>query len=242
MVRPSPVTLADKAYAAIRDDILRGELHPGTTLSRRRLARHLGMSVIPVNDALRRLQGDGLVESRPRAGTRVRVPSATDVRDLYELREALESQTARLFAERATAGERRDLRRRGAHLDTLFGRLAARPEDAALQFSVHGEHVAFHMGIAERAGSALVTQMIERNNVLTLNWLLDVSARETPLPPRFHLDLAEAVASDDPARADAAMRGHIHFGFAEISGRFAQPAASKWREGTGPRGRAGATR
>ena len=63
MVRPSPVTLADKAYAAIRDDILRGELRPGTTLSRRRLARHLGMSVIPVNDALRRLQGDGLVES-----------------------------------------------------------------------------------------------------------------------------------------------------------------------------------
>ena len=60
------------------------------------------MSVLPVSEALRRLEEDGLVESRPRAGTRVRVPSESDVRDLYELREALESQAARLFAERAT--------------------------------------------------------------------------------------------------------------------------------------------
>lgn len=50
-----------------------------------------GMSVVPVTDALRRLEGDGLLESRARAGTRVRVPTEKDVRELYELREALES-------------------------------------------------------------------------------------------------------------------------------------------------------
>src|SRR2546422_9847720 len=94
-------TLSEKAYLAIREDILRGQLRPGTPLSRRRLARDLGMSVVPVTDALRRLEGDGLLESRARAGTRVRVPCEKDVRELYELREALETQSARLFAEKA---------------------------------------------------------------------------------------------------------------------------------------------
>src|SRR5262245_5786493 len=96
------VSLAEAAYFAIRDGILRGQLRPGAPLSRRRLAVELSMSVLPVSDALRRLEEDGLVESRARAGTRVKIPSEHEVRELYELREALESQTARLFAERAT--------------------------------------------------------------------------------------------------------------------------------------------
>src|SRR5881397_237350 len=95
-------SLADEAYAAIREEILRGQLRPGTPLSRRRLAQELGMSVLPVTDALRRLEVDGLVESRARAGTRVRVPSDADIHALYELREALETQSARLFARKAT--------------------------------------------------------------------------------------------------------------------------------------------
>src|ERR687898_628742 len=94
------VSLCDKAYLAIRDEILRGQLRPGTPLSRRRLARGLGMRVLPVTDALPPLEGDGLGDSRARAGTRVRVPSEKDGRELYELREALETQSARLLAQR----------------------------------------------------------------------------------------------------------------------------------------------
>ena len=87
------------------------------------------MSVLPVSDALKRLEEDGLVETRARAGTRVKVPTRTDVRELYELREALESQAARLFAERATAAQRRELRACAGHVDALFDRLAAAGDD-----------------------------------------------------------------------------------------------------------------
>ena len=87
-------SLADQAYAAIRENILRGHLRPGTPLSRRRLAEELGMSIVPIAEALRRLEDDRLVESRARAGTRVRIHTDDDVRELYELREALESQSA----------------------------------------------------------------------------------------------------------------------------------------------------
>jgi DNA-binding GntR family transcriptional regulator len=230
------VSLADHAYLAIRDEILRGQLKPGTALSRRRLARELGMSVVPVTEALRRLSDDGLVESRARAGTRVRVPTEVDVRELYEVREALETQSARLFAQRATPAQCLDLRRMGEQMDVLFGRLGAGPQDPAFAFAVHSQHVQFHMRIAENAGCGILKEMIERNHVLILNWHFDVTARRSPLPPTFHATLAEAVTSRDPERADAAMRAHVRHGLQEVASEVRHLTATEWRERRGERG------
>jgi DNA-binding GntR family transcriptional regulator len=231
------VSLVEEAYLAIRDEILGGRSRPGTPLSRRRLARQLGMSVLPVSGALKRLEEDGLVETRARAGTRVKVPTRTDVRELYELREALESQAARLFAERATAVHRRELRRLAGHVDALFDRLAAGGErlaaggnDNGFRFDVHKQHVQFHMWIAEHANSRLLQQMIERKHVLILNWMFDITARRTPLPPGFHSRLAEGLVSGDVEKADALMREHVRYGFAEISRHIGALGASEWRE------------
>jgi GntR family transcriptional regulator, rspAB operon transcriptional repressor len=229
------MSLADAAYHSVREAILRGQLKPGAPLSRRRLADDLRMSVIPVTDALRRLEEDGLVESRPRAGTRVRIPSQTDVRELYELREALESQSARLFAERAPRAGRDEIRRLASDVDTLFARLDEQSDEMAFRFVVHATHVQFHMRIAELAGSGLVRQMIDRKHVLILNWMFDVVGRRTPLPPAFHASLADALTSGDPAAADAAMREHVRYGLNEISERIGALAASEWRERRRPR-------
>lgn len=239
MVLAPAMSLSDQAYHAIRDEILRGQLRPGTPLSRRRLARQFGMSVLPVTDALRRLVGDGLVESRARAGTRVRVPTEKDVRELYELREALETQSARLFAERATPAQRLDLARLGQQVDGLFDRMAEDGHDPAFRFHVHSRHVALHMRIAEHAGSALLQQMIDRNHVLVLNWLFDVMGRRTPLPPRFHSELVEALASGEVDRADAAMRAHVRHGMAEVTSQLGAVTAVEWRERSSPPGAGG---
>ncbi len=217
-----PLSLAHKAYVAIREGILRGQLRPGTPLSRRRLAQELAMSVLPVTDALRRLEADGLVEARPRAGTRVRIPSASDIRELYELREALESQAARLFTQRATAAERLALKRLADQVDALFDALAQRVEDSSFRYKVHSRHLRLHLLIAEHADSVLLTRMIERNHVLVLNWLFDVSARRTPLPSGFHAQLAAALVSGDPDLADAAMRAHVRYGLNEITTHFTE--------------------
>jgi DNA-binding GntR family transcriptional regulator len=228
--RAAPPSLADTAYVAVREEILRGQLRPGTALSRRRLALELGMSVLPVTDALRRLEADGLVESRPRAGTRVRIPSAKNIRDLYELREALESQSARLFAERATPAQRLELQHLAEQVDGLFRELATRPSDPTFRFKVHSRHVRLHLHIAEHAANPLLTEMIERQHVLVLNWLFDVSARRTPLPPHFHSELAAALVSDDPSVADAAMRAHVRYGLVEITDNFGEYGSAEWRE------------
>ena len=61
------ISLAAEAYAIVRNRILRGELSIGAVVSRRTLASELGMSFLPVSEALLRLEFEGLLESRPRA-------------------------------------------------------------------------------------------------------------------------------------------------------------------------------
>jgi DNA-binding GntR family transcriptional regulator len=76
------VSLSEQAYYSIRERILKGEIPLGAPLSRRRLADELGMSLLPVAEALQSLERDGLVESQPRVGTRVCLPDAGEIRDL----------------------------------------------------------------------------------------------------------------------------------------------------------------
>src|SRR5947207_715555 len=112
-------SLASEAYAVVRQRILRGELAMGQIISRRKLAVELGMSFLPVSEALLRLEIEGLLESRPRAGTRVRIPTQQDVRGHYVVREALEMQAARLFAQVATSEERTELVKLAGRVDAL---------------------------------------------------------------------------------------------------------------------------
>jgi DNA-binding GntR family transcriptional regulator len=94
------VRASDLAYQRLRDDILSWRLAPGTPLSEIELAARLGVSRTPLRAALARLALEGLVDtSRGRTGI---VPdmSAESVAELFELREALETQAARLAARR----------------------------------------------------------------------------------------------------------------------------------------------
>src|SRR5437868_15476164 len=111
--------LAGEAYVIIRERILRGEVAIGQVISRRKIAVELGMSFLPVSEALLRLAFEGLLESRPRAGTRVRIPSREDVRGHYTVREALAVQAAMLFAAVATDGDRGELVKLAARVDAM---------------------------------------------------------------------------------------------------------------------------
>src|SRR5665213_4515363 len=111
--------LAAEAYTTVRERIIRGELAIGQVISRRKLAVELGMSFLPVTEALIRLENEGLLESRPRAGTRVKVPTRQDVEGHYVVREALEAQAAMLFSAQATRDERSELLKLAIRVDAL---------------------------------------------------------------------------------------------------------------------------
>ena len=209
-------SLSERAYFVIRDRILKGELALGADVSRRRLAAELGMSLLPVTEALQRLESEGLVESRPRSGTRVCRPTARDILERVEVREALESQAARLFAERASPGQRAELRRMAEHMDALYNRCASGDNDPEYLFAVQSYHLQLHLKIAEHTGCRALQQAIERNHVLIFNWLYDVAAGRPSMPPRFHRDFVEAICKGAPEEADRAVREHIRHGLKSV--------------------------
>jgi GntR family transcriptional regulator, rspAB operon transcriptional repressor len=223
-------SLSNQAYQQIRDEILSGELSIGDVLSRRRLAERLNMSFLPITEALNRLETEGLVESRPRIGTRVRIPTAQDIRDTNVIREALESQAARLCAEHMTAEEKKQLRTSAKHLDDLHKICAQESEDSRFMFSVHTYHMQFHMQIADFSRCAGLRRAIENGHVLILNWIYDIAARRRTNPQEFHSTLAEALCSGDLLVADAAMRAHVRYGLPQVLERLANyDHGDSWR-------------
>lgn len=95
--------LADKAYAVLRTQILKGELPPGHALSVPELSRQLGVSRSPVREAVLQLVADGLAQEEARKGAVVAHFGLEDALQILEAREVLEVASVRLGAARATA-------------------------------------------------------------------------------------------------------------------------------------------
>jgi DNA-binding GntR family transcriptional regulator len=200
-----PPSLAAEAYNVVRERIMRGELALGQSISRRKLAAELGMSFLPVSEALQRLEVEGFLESRPRAGTRVRIPSREDVRGHFVVREALEVQAAILFTQYATGAERRDLRKLAARVDAL----AAQPNRTLLYAALHHK---LHRRIAQCARCPALSDAIEKTHVLASIWL-GLLRRPSPTDAaRRHQDLLDALTKGTPDHAAEAMRQHIAVG------------------------------
>lgn len=209
-------SLAARAYSEIRNQILKGDLPVGVALSRRKLAAELNISVPPVTEALQQLESEGLLESRPRAGTRVRIPTRKDVEDRCIVREALEAQAARLFAERATREEKDELLRLGVRMDKLYAACETDAVDRDFLFSVNTYHMGLHIRIAECARCPALRDAIEKQQVLVFNWLHDTAVKRRTLAADHHARLASALSTGTPEQADVAMRHHIRYGMAEV--------------------------
>lgn len=91
---------SDKAYQALLDEIVDGSLTPGTVLAEVEQAARLGVSRTPLREALSQLRKDGLIEPQAGRGLIVTDISVDDIVELYELRQPLEQQAARLAAAR----------------------------------------------------------------------------------------------------------------------------------------------
>lgn len=201
------VTAAEKAYQAIIQKIITGELTPGTRLVRRPLAAMLGVSPIPVLEAMKRLEQDGLVEYRAQWGSIVTIPTVERVKDMFVLREAIECQVARILSVGVSAAQAARLREVAEELD----RVRNDNEDASHAADYHYK---FHMTMAEIAGFPSLVAGLRRANFF---WLLcrAVQSRQKhfALPPDWHRRLVETILAGDPEAADKAMRNHIRDSF-----------------------------
>src|ERR671935_3026513 len=103
------LTLWQRVYEYLRQEILAERLHPGAELQEVPLSEELGVSRGPIREAIGRLAAEGLVTVRPRRGAVVRSLSKDEFLELYQVREALEMMAVRLAVPRLGASDLEEL-------------------------------------------------------------------------------------------------------------------------------------
>ncbi|RII17268.1 putative HTH-type transcriptional regulator YdfH [Streptomyces sp. YIM 130001] len=190
---------SDRVTRQLRDEIVDGARAPGSRLVERDLAADLGVSRLPIRDALKALVTEGLVTPRPRTWAVVREFSPTDLADLYEVRSALDMLTFRLAAQRRT---REGLDRLRESLDAEMA--AAEREDAV---GARRAAADFHEAVTSLAGNELLNEL-ERTLRSRMRWLL---GRHDDLlgVAKEHQDLYEAIAARDVPRVEELVLQHL---------------------------------
>ena len=189
--------LRDTAYEAIRDAIVRGELQPGAPVRDADLAERLGLSRAPVREALSRLTGEGLVESKPQSYTRVTRLVPRDVRDAAAVVRAMHELAARAAVPRLTDADITAMR----EANDAFRDAARRGDVAGALHADDGLHDVLVTACGNRAVAATVeryTPLIRR-----LEWRQFGTASAAHGSAELHDRLIEACAARD---ADAAAR------------------------------------
>ncbi|MFJ3421104.1 GntR family transcriptional regulator [Streptomyces sp. NPDC086082] len=146
--------LRDRAYEAIRDAIVAGEIEPGAVVRDAELAERLGLSRAPVREAFSRLVDDGLLESKPQSYTRVTPVVAADVRDAAAVVGALHELVTRI-AVPLLQGTDVDVMR--AANDRFAAAVRAGDVDAALRADDELHDVLVHVS-GNRAAAATVAR------------------------------------------------------------------------------------
>jgi DNA-binding GntR family transcriptional regulator len=95
-------SVTDFAYSELMSAILAGHIKPGDTLNQEEIAKSLGASRVPVREALKQLEGEGLVIQRPRRGYVVASLNADAVEDVFDVRMVLEERAGLLATQRRT--------------------------------------------------------------------------------------------------------------------------------------------
>jgi DNA-binding GntR family transcriptional regulator len=153
--------LRHRAYEAIRDAIVAGELEPGAVVRDADLAERLGLSRAPVREAFSRLVDEGLLESKPQSYTRVTQVLAADVRDAAAVVGAMHELATRVAVPRLFAADIETMR---AANERFAAAVAAGEVDAALQADdeLHDVLVRVSGNRAAAATAARYTPLIRR--------------------------------------------------------------------------------
>ena len=150
-IRPiETLSAADRVAVELRRSIVSGALAPGQTFSLRELAGQLGVSFIPIREALRDLESEGLVVSSPGRSTMVAPLDLEDLRSIYRLRRTLEPELARRACRQLSDSE----------LDRLTGIAHDFGDESRSMEDIYADHHEFHLALLAPAASAWDTRIL----------------------------------------------------------------------------------
>ena len=197
------LTLWQRAYDHLREEIVAGRLQPGAELAEVALSERLGVSRGPIREALGRLASEGLVTVRPRRGAVVRSLSKEEFLELYQVREALEMMAVKLAVPRLRAED-------FEALQGLIEAMASHAErDEVAEF--FEANAAFHVRLFEASGNGKLQELYRqllgqlgryRSRSVLLRGNLQRSVAE-------HAAILRAAKRGDADRAAHLMSEHI---------------------------------
>ncbi len=199
-------TQSDRVFELIERALVSGEIPLGSRLGEEQLSRRFGVSRGPMREALRRLEGRGLVNRLPHAGVRVVALDPQDMAELYEVRASLEGLACRRAAlEMSEAG-----------FDRLEALLHQHREEEALRSdrSYHQDYgeLDFHYVLAKQCGSRRLEQLLCRDLYSLLRLFRFKTGRAPGRPLRAFVDherILGAMRQRDAELAELLMRRHV---------------------------------
>ena len=196
-------SLTEKVYRHLKELVVKGHISPGGQIFEDQVTKELRVSRTPVREALQRLEFEGLVEVRPHKGTFVTQLNQQSLRDIFEFREAIEGQAARLATERMGEETRSSLE----HLLELFGRSVALSDPKLF----HEADTLLHRTLVRACGNRKIQQAIDilESQIARTRFLSIIALNRMEKSWHEHEAIIKAVMRRDAREAAEAMRSHI---------------------------------
>jgi DNA-binding GntR family transcriptional regulator len=217
---PQPA-LIDRAYERLVAAIADGTLAPGQRIRQEELGRALGVSRQPISHALQLLKQQKLVEEHGRRGLIVSEIDAARVRELYQVRSALDALAARLAADRAARRAIAAPQQQAAEHALAAG--LALPLDAPVLAFIQAD-VAFHTALYRLSGNRAIEDTVAAqwpHLKRSMAAVLD-DPEQRPLVWAEHRQILRCVLAGDPAGAERSARGHTDRAGAETARRLSR--------------------
>jgi DNA-binding GntR family transcriptional regulator len=198
---------ADAIYAELRERLTRGAIPFNRKLIEQQLAAEFETSRTPVREALRRLEGDGHLTRDPSGGMRPRVPSVSGMRDLYEVRIAVEDLVVRRASSSGDRGPLEGLEQAWAELSAEHRR--GWLDDAGVAFVLRDE--SFHERLAEAAANEFALRVLRDINArIRILRIHDFTTDERiGATIDEHLEIIHAILAGEAETAAGFMRAHV---------------------------------
>lgn len=202
MTPPLHLSLAGQAVDVLREQVLTGEIPPGSRVNEVEVAQKLGISRGPLREAIRHLASEGLLTLVPHRGAFVPDADSDEVKALFELRTALECAAAELAASRRTDVDL--VRLQEVCAESRRNYRAGQPFPYRLD-------LAFHRTLIDAARSPRIAEQVRlvQQRVVLLRSALEDDPSHTHASMDDHDELVMAVADGDAARASTVMRRHL---------------------------------
>ena len=195
--------LRDVVFNTLRQAILRGELKPGERLMEIQLANKLGVSRTPIREAIRKLELEGLVLMIPRKGAEVAEITEKNMRDVLEVRKALEELAVQLACEKITAEEIEEMKKAAEEFRMILkNKDITEIAEADVRF-----HDIIYMATDNQKLILLLNNLREQMYRFRLEYIKDEDKRQ--ILQLEHEKILAALRLRHMAEAKAVARGHI---------------------------------